>query len=115
MKAGPRLSLEALRTAIQRRVDETSLRDAADEIGMRSYTALGRFLRGETKTPHRANHDLMLRWFYRRESAPPAVQRAQVDAATSVLRAWINDPGSPKAVREARRRETLESIDKNSD
>jgi hypothetical protein len=110
MKAGRRLSLDGVRAAIQKRVDETSLREVAEEIGLRSYTALGRFLRGETDAPQRATEDLMRRWYYRRANVPPVHQRQEVEAAKSVLRAWADDPALPKAVREQRWREFVESI-----
>jgi transcriptional regulator with XRE-family HTH domain len=110
MKTGSALSPDALRPAIQRRVDETSLREVADEIGLKSYSALGRFLRGETSSPQRATKVLMMQWYYRRADAPASLQREELEAAKTVLRAWVDDPTLPKTVRERRWRELIESI-----
>ena len=115
MTGALRLTLESLREAIHKRVDETSLRATADEIGLTSYTALGKFIRGETQSPQRVTRDLMTRWYYKRASRESAVPQEDVEAALSVLRTWVGDASKSKAVRERRRREVLDGLEAEPD
>jgi len=116
MTGALRLTLESLREAIRKRVEETSLRATADEIGLTSYTALGRFIRGETSSPQRTNRDLMTRWYYKRGSGNDStVPREDVETALSVLRTWVGDASKSKSVRERRRREVLDGLEDERD
>ena len=56
----PRLTIAVVRDAIRQRVDETSLRDIADEVGM-SWSGLKSFLDGGS--PQRRTREMLVRWY----------------------------------------------------
>jgi len=105
MTGASRFSVDALRDAIRKRVAETSLREVAAEIGLPSYSALNRFLHGDTKSPHPRTRTLMAEWYYRRNATQPGVQRQEIELAKALLHAWAEDRTKAKTVRERRRRE----------
>lgn len=105
MTGTPRFSVDALREAIRKRVAETSLREVAAEIGLPSYSALNRFLHGDTKSPHPRTRQRMAEWYYRRNAAQPGIQQQDVEFAKAVLHAWTDDRTKAKTVRERRKRE----------
>lgn len=109
----PRPSTELLREAVQRRVNESSLREVADEIGM-SFSALGSFLRGET-SPNRRTLALLIDWYYDQVRGLSTIPREDVNFAIALLRTYIGESKKPKAVSERRRREIHEDIDERPD
>lgn len=58
---GLRPAIAGLRDAIRRRVEETSLRAVADEVGM-SFSGLRSFLEG--RSPQRRTREMLMRWYY---------------------------------------------------
>jgi hypothetical protein len=87
MPAKSRLDIEAIRTLATRRVEETSLRAVADEIGM-SNSGLYSFLQGGK--PYSSVRKRLVSWFMRgrlAESRP--IPPAEIDAAASLLAAYI--------------------------
>ncbi len=110
MAARPLPSLSVLRESIQRRVDESSLRETAIEIGINSHTALRRFLRGETKNPQPDTREAMNRWYVKRVLGEPTVPREYVDTAISWLRTWAREDAKAKHVNERRLDEIVKEI-----
>lgn len=108
--ARPLPSLAVLRDAIQRRVDETSLRETTVEIGIGSHTALRRFLRGETENPHPRTRDAMHRWYVRRVLGEPAIPREYVETAISWLRTWTREGPKARSVNERRLDEIVKEL-----
>lgn len=96
MTGRPRLSVAPLRAAIQKRVDETNLREIAKEIGM-SHSALARFLEGTTARPQAATLERMYRW-REHDERRQAGQHEDRELAVVVLGAW--GATLPAAVRE---------------
>lgn len=105
--------VEILREALRQRVEETSLRVAADEVGM-SFKGVGKFLAGTD--PHSGTIRKLNGWYVRRiasqsveptlETAqavlailvrhlPPAVQKVAVARMVSALRVVGDEQGVP--------------------
>lgn len=103
------LSVEDLRQAVRRRVAESSLRVAAEEIGL-SFKGVDKFLNGAE--PHPSTRRKLTDWYVRRSSSrseaptpetiqaalelivrhlPPAIQARAAAAAVAAVRAVGTD------------------------
>jgi hypothetical protein len=109
MTGTPRLSIAALRDAVRRRVDDSSLRAVADEIGV-SYSGLGSFVRGDTSSPNRRTWDRLVRWYVVREQQAASVPKEEIALAIAVLRTYIHDETKAKTVQERRRRDVIDDL-----
>jgi hypothetical protein len=87
---------EVIRAAVQRTVDRTSLRHAADEIGI-SKSGLDTFLKG--RTPYSRTRALLVAWSLRQRAPEQPVTPSEVDAAIAVLELYIQGVGSDAARR----------------
>lgn len=97
-------SLSSIRAAAQLAVEESSLRDVADQIPM-SWAGLRNFLNGST--PQRATSNKLAAWFVRRQKGSHIVMPpSEVDAAVGVLVAYI-ESGRGDVGRQERRAEVL--------
>src|SRR5579871_5158027 len=110
MTGGSRSLIETWRQAVRKRAEETSLRATAEEIGLRSYTALGKFARGETATPQRATLDLIAQWYLERASARQLPNSDEYAAAVSLLGAYVRHNAKSKAVSDRRLKEVVDDI-----
>ena len=99
-----------MRKAVQKRVAETSLRYAADEIGFLNHTTLDDFANERTKRIHPGTRDLLTNWYFYKIGVPPVVTAEEVTAAIATLRAHWNDPSKSQAIRERRKRDVLDRI-----
>jgi hypothetical protein len=87
MPAKRRLDIEAIRALATARVEETSLRAVADEIGM-SNSGLYSFLQGGK--PYSPVRKKLVSWFMRGRFADSRpIPPAEIDAAASLLAAYI--------------------------
>jgi hypothetical protein len=87
-------SLRTLRDAVRRRVEQTSIRAVAEEIGM-SPSGLHVLLRGSR--PHGATREKLVRWYVEQREAPEgraeAVSTGDVDAALRLLMVYVTQDG----------------------
>lgn len=104
---GPRPALAGVRDALRKRVDETSLRAVADEVGM-SFSGLRSFLEGGT--PQRRTLEKLFRWYYLRSTRQTAAAREDVEAAIALVLGYLHDESKPRSVRERRLREVIERL-----
>jgi hypothetical protein len=107
MPSNATFSLRTLREAVVRRVEETSIRAVAEEIGM-SRSGLHVLLRGSTPQP--ATRAKLVRWYVEQRGTPPtqpdAVTAADVDAALRLLMIYVAQDGR-ESVQERRVREIV--------
>src|SRR3954465_14732978 len=102
MPSEVRFDVAAARKLAQQRVNETSLRAVADEIGL-SKSGLDDFLRG--RRPYSATRAKLAAWLTRHHHPDAASIRPEaVDAAIALLERYIHSVGSD-SVREKRVRE----------
>src|SRR6185503_8891746 len=107
MPGRPQFDTTAIRRLVQRRVDDTSLRAVADEIGV-SKSGLDSFLRG--REPYQKTRLKLTAWFMRQR--PPdssSVRPAEVDAAIALLERYIQSVGTD-AIRQRRVREVASRL-----
>jgi hypothetical protein len=96
-----------LRDAVRKRVEETTLRVVADEVGM-TYSGVRSFINGTE--PQRGTVDKLVRWYYARSKPSAAPPREDVDTAIAVVRSYIRDSSKPRAIRERLRREVIDRL-----
>ena len=102
MPSKPRFDTAGLRKLVRQRVDESSLRFVADEIGV-SKSGLDSFLKG--REPYSRTRAKLAAWSVRqRHPGIGAIPREEVEAAIAVLERYVQSVGS-KAGRERRVRE----------
>jgi hypothetical protein len=92
MPRGPRFGFERIRELVRTRVEETSLREVALDIGM-SFSGLHSFLRGGE--PYQRTREKLTAWYARSRHqtvAPPTPE--EVDAAITVLTQYLHRSGS---------------------
>jgi hypothetical protein len=108
MTGASRFGIPAVREAVRRRVEETSLRYVAAEIPM-SFSGLRSFLDGGT--PQRATRARLVAW-YARSRAPKAagISREDVDAAIDLLVIYLAEDDRP-LVRDRRLQEILRRLE----
>jgi hypothetical protein len=100
-------SLASIRAAAQRAVDESSLREVAQQIPM-SWAALRNFLNGST--PHRATIGKLAAWYRRyRHGATKEIPRGEIDAAIGILSSYIAS-GIDESTRRKRRSEITDRL-----
>ena len=105
---GPaRLTIAGVRGAVRKRVDETSLRDVADEVGM-SWSGLKSFLDG--RSPQRRTRERLVQWYYSQSERSPANLREDVETAIALVLSYLRDELKPRAVRERRLREVIHRL-----
>lgn len=107
MPAKPRFDTAAVRRLVRHRVDQTSLRAVADEIGV-SKSGLDSFLQG--REPYSKTRLKLTAWFMRQRHPDGApISAAEVDAAIALLERYMQSVGT-EAVREKRVREVTERL-----
>jgi AcrR family transcriptional regulator len=107
MPGRPRLDIASLRELVRQRVEETSLREVAEETGI-SKSGIDSFLKG--REPYSKTRLKLANWGMRQrhpESRP--VPREEVEAALAVIQQYVQAVGS-RAVREKRLREVLTRV-----
>lgn len=104
---GLRLSIGLVREAAAARVEASSLRDVADEVGM-SFSGLRSFLAGGS--PHAKTRAQLVRWYYARAATSAEPPREDRETAIALLRVYLRDESKPKTVRERRLRELIERL-----
>jgi hypothetical protein len=110
---GPaRLSIATIREAIRKRVDETSLREVADEVGM-SFSGLRSFLDGSSPQP--GTREKLVRWHYSHATRSLTVPHDELETAIALVLSYLHDESKPRAVRERRLREVIDRLKGNSD
>lgn len=102
---GPRLTIAAVRAAIEERVTDTSYREVADEVGM-SFSGLRSFVEGTS--PHPSTRRLLVRWYYARSARVPEPPREDRETAIALLLNYVRDDSKPRSVRERRLRELFD-------
>lgn len=106
MPSKPAFDVAAIRKLVRKRVDETSLRSVADEIGV-SKSGLDSFLKG--REPYSRTRTRLNAWYLRERNAPGGVTPADVDAAIAVLERYMSS-ASADAARRRRVREVTERL-----
>lgn len=107
MSPGLKLSSDVLRSAAAKRVEETTLRETADEIGM-SFSGLRSFIDGGS--PQKKTIQKLVAWFYKRSAKANAPQREDLEVAIAQILGYVDDPSMPKSVRDRRREEIIEIL-----
>lgn len=102
-----RLTKDLLRKAAADRVEETNLRETADEIGM-SFSGLASFLRGGS--PQKKTLTKLVAWYYQRTAHANAPSLDDLDVAIAQLQVYINDRSKPQSVRDRRKEEIDERL-----
>jgi len=104
MPGKPAFDVGAMRKFAQARVDSSSLRAVADEIGI-SKSGLDHFLKG--RNPYSRTRTKMFAWFAQHRGSAP-ITTDDVDAAIALLDAYVstaaNDAVRQRRVREVTRR-----------
>ena len=100
----PSLTISVVRELAQRRVDETSLRAVADEIG-KTHNWLHNFLKG--RSPQAATRVKLVRWYYKRSAHTSAPPKEDVETAIAQVLGYVHDESMPRLVRERRLREVI--------
>ena len=100
----PPLTISVMRALAQKRVDETSLRTVADEIG-KTHNWLHNFLKG--RSPQAATRVKLVRWYYRRSARSSAPPKEDVDTAIAQVLGYVHDESIPRQVRDRRLREVM--------
>jgi hypothetical protein len=108
----PRVTIALVRAAIVKRVEDTSLREVADEIGM-SFSGLRSFIEGGS--PHARTRVKLMHWYYRRSRGTSAPPREDVETAIALVLSYVEDDSTPRSVQERRRREMLERLRADSE
>ncbi|MDB4876955.1 MAG: hypothetical protein JWM41_3401 [Gemmatimonadetes bacterium] len=107
MPGKPRADISSLRELVRQRVEETSLREVAEETGI-SKSGVDSFLKG--REPYSKTRLKLAKWGMRqRHPESRAVPRDEVDAAIAILERWLQSAGSQGAKR-LRLRELLERL-----
>lgn len=110
---GPsRLTIAVLREAVRKRVDATSLREIADEIGM-SWSGLKSFRDGGA--PQRQTLQKLVRWYNSQSTKSSSPSREDFETAIAVLVSYLRDESKPRTVRERQRQELFDRLKKNVD
>jgi hypothetical protein len=87
--AEPVIGIVAMRDAVRRRVNGTSLRNVAFEVGM-SFSGLRTFLHGAR--PHPATRRKLVAWYTSQRATPAQpVRRDDVDAAITLLARFVRN------------------------
>lgn len=102
-----RLTVDSLRRAVAARVEASSLRAVADEIGL-SHNGLNNFLAG--RNPQKRTVALLVDWFYQRSAHANAPSRADVEVALAQIKSYVRDQSKPRAVRDRRRDEIIDEL-----
>ncbi|MDB4875601.1 MAG: hypothetical protein JWM41_2047 [Gemmatimonadetes bacterium] len=111
MPARRRSDISGLRELVRQRVDASSLRAIADEIGI-SKSGLDSFLKG--REPYSRTRAKLNEWSARQRHAESrSVPRQDFDAAMAVVDLYVKAAGS-EAVRERRVREVVARITQSS-
>lgn len=100
-----RFGLETVREAVSRRVEETTLRQVADEIPM-SFSGLRSFLKGGTPQP--ATRAKLVAW-YAHARGGRRISKRDVEAALSLIQAHIAEPPTQQ-LRDRRRRQIMNRL-----
>jgi hypothetical protein len=99
MPEKPRFGIDQVREFAQKRVEMTSLREVAADVGM-SFSGLFSFLQGGE--PYSRNRQKLVDWYIRtRHAAGKAIRPEDVDAAVALLEEYIN---SGNTTEQAKRR-----------
>src|SRR5947199_7662880 len=107
MPSEVRFDVAAARKLAQQRVDETSLRAVAEDIGL-SKSGLDDFLRG--RRPYSTTRAKLAAWMVRnRHPDAASIKSDSVDAAIALLERYIHSVGSD-SVREKRVREVTAKL-----
>jgi AcrR family transcriptional regulator len=107
MPSEVRFDVSAARKLAQQRVNETSLRAVADEIGL-SKSGLDHFLKG--RQPYSRTRAQLAAWMMRnRHPDASSIQPEAVDAAIALLERYIHSVGSA-SVRDKRVREVTAKL-----
>jgi hypothetical protein len=107
MPGKPRFDTTALRRLVRQRVDQSSLRAVADEIGV-SKSGLDSFLRG--REPYSKTRLKFTAWYMRQKHPDGgAISRAEIDAAMALIERYLDAVGTD-SVREKRVREVADRL-----
>lgn len=87
MPEKPRFGIGQVREFAQKRVELTSLREVAADVGM-SYSGLFSFLQGGD--PYSRNRQKLVDWYIRNRHAARAIKPEEVDAAVALLEEYIS-------------------------
>ena len=101
MPGKPRFDTVGLRKLVRQRVDESSIRAIAEEIGI-SRGGLESFLKG--REPYTKTRLRLAAWYMRQKHPGDSIRREEVDAAIALIERYIEAAGT-KATRERRVRE----------
>lgn len=107
MSPSPRLTKDLLRQAASKRVEETTLRDTADEIGM-SFSGLRSFIDGGS--PQKKTISKLVAWFYQRNAHANAPQRDDLEVALAQIIVYVQDQSKSRSVRDRRLEEIIERL-----
>jgi hypothetical protein len=86
MTGEPRRTLSTLRDAVRGRVEATSLRVVADEIGM-SFSGLRTFLQGAR--PNEATRSKVVAWYVSSQQGSKGSITGDTDVATALVAAFV--------------------------
>jgi hypothetical protein len=107
MPRHPRFGFDRIRDFARTRVEATSLREVAKDIGM-SFSGLHNFLEGGQ--PYTRVRELLVSWYQRsRDQTIPPPSREEVDAAITVLSQYLERTGT-RRVSEQEIREVVERM-----
>ena len=108
MPAKVRFEMAAVRRLVRQRVDQTSLRAVADEIGV-SKSGLDSFLQG--REPYSKTRLKLTAWYMRQRhpDGGTPILASEVDAAIALLERYMKSVGTD-AVRQKRVREVTERL-----
>jgi hypothetical protein len=112
MTGSSRLTIEVVRDAVRKRVEEASFREIADEVGM-SFSGLRSFCEGTS--PHRQTREKLVRWYHAQSRRPVSPSRDDVETAIAVLLSYFRDESKARAVRERQFREVVERLRERTD
>ncbi|HEY4321938.1 MAG TPA: hypothetical protein VGM77_12275 [Gemmatimonadales bacterium] len=102
-----RFGLGTLREAVLVRVNDSSLREVANEIGM-SWSGLRTFLAGGV--PHARTRGKLAAWYVSsKRPAPSRLEKADLLAATAVMAKYV-EAGATSAIRETRLKAVLDEL-----
>lgn len=87
MPEKPRFGIDQVREFAQKRVELTSLREVAADVGM-SFSGLFSFLQGGD--PYSRNRQKLIDWYVRTRHAERAIAPEEVDQAVALLENYIN-------------------------
>lgn len=108
MTGSPKFGIGTVREAVRQRVDSSSLRAVATEIGM-SWSGLRSFLQGGS--PHPATREKLIAWYAdARDREELASARDDIDAAIDLLGLYVRKVRGA-AARRRRLEEVVERIE----